>query len=173
MKNVMVDLETMGTGLNSAIVAIGAVEFSVEDGLDRSFYQTVDLQSCLGVGLQVDGPTVMWWLKQSDAARHALQLNAVPVMEALRRFADWCGPHPQDVLVWGNGAAFDNALLRNAYNRCFMTAPWRYGNDRCYRTLKALRPEIKAVADAGVSHHALDDAVYQANHAIEILKALG
>ena len=68
--NIMVDLETMATHPNAAIVAIGAVRF-MED-LQDSFYQEVDLQSSIRAGLDVDGATVNWWLMQEEAAREAI-----------------------------------------------------------------------------------------------------
>ena len=47
MKHIMLDLETMSTASNAAIVAIGAVEFEPETGkLGREFYCNVSLASC-------------------------------------------------------------------------------------------------------------------------------
>ena len=46
MLDVMLDLETMGTQPDAAIVAIGAVEFDLEAAqLGRRFYQPVTLDS--------------------------------------------------------------------------------------------------------------------------------
>ncbi|MFA5379904.1 MAG: 3'-5' exoribonuclease, partial [Dehalococcoidia bacterium] len=43
---VSLDLETMGNGPDAAIIAIGAVEFSLETGLlGQEFYEVVDLES--------------------------------------------------------------------------------------------------------------------------------
>jgi inhibitor of KinA sporulation pathway (predicted exonuclease) len=47
-----------------------------------------------------------------------------------------------------------------------MQAPWKFYNDRCYRTLKAMYPHIKMPKRTGTHHNALDDAISQVNHLI-------
>ena len=73
MENVMIDLETMGTGQNSLIVSIGATFFDpINETLGQNFYQNVDWQSGIDFGLEMDVETVKWWLTQSEEARKAL-----------------------------------------------------------------------------------------------------
>lgn len=75
MKHVMVDLETLGTKPGSVILSIGAVTFDLDgSGRDgRTFYQRVNIQSCLDAGMTVDGDTVEWWFHPDrDQARRAL-----------------------------------------------------------------------------------------------------
>lgn len=168
MINVMVDLETLGNGGNAVIIAIGAVEFDTATGLlGREFYEVVDAQSCVDRGMEIDASTVMWWMKQSAEARAAFDKPGIPLTEALHRFSTWY-PTAVKTPLWGNGATFDNVILANAYKRARLSRPWGYQSDRCYRTLKALRPEVKQEA-IGVAHNALDDAKYQALHAIKLL----
>lgn len=177
MLNVMLDLETMGKGPDAAIVAIGAVKFDPATGLGDTFYANVDLASSVEHKGVMDASTVMWWMKQSDAARQRLVTpDPVCIADALLRFEDWVngGPHIQrpatDVAMWGNGAAFDNVILRGAYERLGLEPPWQFRGDRCYRTLKALHPEVPLPPSEGTHHNALDDAVFQARHLLEILK---
>ena len=79
-----------------------------------------------------------------------------------------------DVLIWGGGATFDNVILRNSYKTAKMNAPcpWLYRNDRCFRTLCNLFPQIIWAQDddTSIAHHALHDARSQAQHAVKILK---
>lgn len=167
MKNVMLDLETMGTTASAAIVSIGAVTFTSDKVLKR-FHTGVDLDSCLARGLRVDGGTVRWWLTQPEAARNQLlALRTLPLKEALSAFTAWIGD--EEVLMWGNGAAFDNVILRSAYLACRMPTPWTHWNDRCYRTVKRQAPGVKIVRK-GTHHNAQDDAESQALHLIEIWK---
>lgn len=166
MKNVMLDLETMSTGSDAAIVAIGAVEFVPEDNiLLRRFYATVDLESAMKEGGEVDGATVMWWLRQSEEARNALSVGTMHVRDALSAFACWVDSNS---LVWGNGAGFDNVVLGNAFRRVGWTVPWNYKNNRCYRTMKVMRPDI-VLEQIGTKHNALGDAESQAVHLMNIL----
>ena len=166
--DVMVDLETLGNGSNAAIIAIGAVEFDpTTRALGREFYQVVDAQSSVDSGMAIDASTVMWWMKQNTEAKRAFNTPGTPLFLALGDFANW---YPEGANFWGNGATFDNVILSNAYKLTSQKRPWPYQADRCYRTLKALFPNVEQV-HAGVAHNALDDAKSQALHAIKLLSA--
>ena len=170
MSEVMVDLETLGNGSNAVIISIGAVAFDPQSGkIESEFYVNVDPQSCVDAGLKMDVSTVMWWMKQSDEARAAFNKENMPLEVALTTFKTW---YPQGAALWGNGATFDNVILSNAYTLAGIYRPWHFTKDRCYRTLKALRPDIKQ-EKVGVAHNALDDAKFQALHACKLLRALG
>lgn len=166
MNNVMIDLETMGTGPNAAIVAIGACQFDTT-GVGAQFYEVVDLKSSVQFGMEIDPDTVMWWLQQSDSARRAL-CSGVPIHlnSALTSLAEWLPTNP---VIWGNGAAFDNVILSHAYKINGLKTPWEFWNDRCYRTMKNMYPNI-SMQRTGEHHCAIDDAVSQAQHLIDILK---
>jgi hypothetical protein len=166
MPNVMLDLETFGTSPNSVILAIGAVHFETE--IVSIFYQRVDPQSCVNHGLVMDVATILWWLDQADAARReVITTSRMPLPEALRAFSVWI---PASSQVWGNGASFDNVILGSAYAACGMVKPWDFYDDRCYRTLKALKPGIQMTEPPTIKHHALADARAQALHCIKLLQ---
>lgn len=167
MNRVMVDLETMATSPNAAIISIGAVRFGSGQILDE-FYQVVDLNSSLTVGLEIEADTLLWWMQQDDIARKQFLSGAKNISTVLDDFAAWLG---QDAEVWGNGAAFDNVILTNAYKKCGKKRPWAYYNDRCYRTIKALYPNI-TLERAGTHHIAVDDSRHQAKHLMMILPNL-
>lgn len=167
MSHVMIDLETLGTGSYAAILSIGAVVFDPDtQSLGREFYAVVDPQSCVDHGLRIDVSTVMWWMKQGDVARAALTVKGVPLPAALNGLAQWMPEAPE---VWGNGATFDNVILSNAYKAIGVAQPWKYYNDRCYRTLKNLFPNVPMPTFDGIAHRAIDDAKMQARHANLIL----
>ncbi len=166
--DIMLDIETMGTGQDAAIIAIGAVAFKSYGVVDK-FYTQVNLQSSIDAGCSVDGSTVMWWLKQSNEARAAFADNdsAPTIHDALKHFSYWYGKVNGEK-VWGNGAMFDNAIMSNAYKKCEITVPWKFWNDMCYRTVKNMHKNI-TIMRTGTYHNALDDAESQANHLIAIL----
>ncbi len=166
--NVMLDLETMGTGPNAAIIAIGAVQFDpIARTLGDTFYRVINLESAVRAGGEIDAATVMWWLQQSDDARKAICSGALPHNQVLIQFASWLVNFSDNIKMWGNGAAFDNVILAQAYRRAGLPTPWKHWNDRCYRTLKSQYPAIK-LARTGTHHNALDDAESQAIHALAI-----
>lgn len=162
--HVMLDLETMGIGNKAAIIAIGAAKFDLKGcGPTDCFYTRVDLETSLRYGMEVSAGTIDWWMSddQADARKALLQKDSVAqdLADALWGFSQWFGQ--QSLPIWGNGAAFDNVILRNAYDLLRATPPWAYRDDRCYRTLRALCPDATLPEMTGTAHHALDDAVHQ------------
>lgn len=175
MKDIMIDLEFMDTSPTSAITAIGAVEFNpFTTEIGRTFYTTVDLQTSVLLGGTMSAATVLWWMKQSDEARKEFEDQAPHINLALTKLTAWLHEreHRDDIKIWGNGAASDNVILRGAYERSQLPTPWSFRNDRCYRTLRALAPEVK-FESVGVAHNALDDAKGQAMHLNKVFMALG
>ena len=170
MLNVMLDIETMSVRSNAAIVAIGAVKFDPcgEPGVTgdpsnpeyKDFYFSIDLQSSIDLGLRVDGSTVHWWMQQSAAARDRLK-DGIHIQHVLNELAIWFGA--KSLPTWGNGAAFDCVVLRNAYLATGVYPPWRYTDERCYRTLRAVLPETDYLPPT-LAHDALEDARAQAVH---------
>lgn len=174
--HIMIDLETMGTSPDAAILAIGAVVFCPETKtIGAQFYRAVDLSSAVAHGGKIAPATVTWWMAQSHAARLAVtQADPVGIIEALVALDDWIldrADRLDGIYVWGNGADFDGVILRSAYERIGHDVPWQHKNMRCYRTLKALAPDVP-MDRAGTHHHALDDARSQAEHAIAIMRHL-
>lgn len=166
----MIDLETMSLESNAAIVAIGAVKFNLETfELGEKFYMPVDLASSVAAGGHIDPGTVLWWMQQPESARKAAyDPDRCHIEDALGFFASWIRRGTDDAInVWGNGAAFDNVVLTNAYKRSKMEVPWGYKGNCCYRTIKLLNPEVP-LEEVGTEHHALDDAVTQALHLMRI-----
>lgn len=172
---ICVDLETLGTRPGSIIISIGATKFDENGPYGEPFYMRIDMQSCVDAGLLIDVDTVKWWMKQSDEARAEFQKESVELGYALTKFAVWCDNEEAkerdncncaNIELWGNGANFDNSLLKAAYDKIGMEAPWEFWNDRCYRTLKAMYPHIKMPKRTGTHHNALDDAISQVNHLI-------
>lgn len=165
-KHVMADIEGLGTEPGSVITSIGAVFVSIKGVSKCSFYERIDIQSCMDVGLNVDAGTLMWWFKQPDAARLELTRKGRPIFDVLEDFTAFL--RYRDVRIWGNGASFDPVMLEEAYRACDMQAPWHYANARCHRTLVNTFPTIKKPAIVGTKHNALADAKAQAKHLVQL-----
>lgn len=167
--NVMLDLETLATAKNAAVVAVGAVYFNAK-GLGETFYQRVNLQSCVDAGLVIDAATVLWWMNKSDAARAELLKHAAPLASVLDVLTAYLRQWPREELtLWGNGVSSDNVWLDSAYRAVGKNPPWSFWSDRCYRTVKNLAPNIRLVR-TGTHHNALDDAKSQARHLLNIMR---
>lgn len=159
--NVMLDLETMGRTTTAVICSIGAVKFTVEGEILDTFYCTVDAKDCKNHGLTTDKSTLEWWKKQPKHVLDQLVKDCLPLRDALTNFSKWYGT--KSLPTWGNGVAFDNVILRNAYEAVGMNAPWKHWEDRCYRTMKNIII-VEPPARDGDHHNALDDAMFQAKH---------
>jgi len=170
--HIMVDLETLGTSTNALILSIGAVKFDPHraDIPMEKFHVAIDMEDAEKCGLKIDASTVKWWMQpdRHEARAQYLKQQMHSLTDALDGFAQWCGT---SVKLWGNGATFDNVILRRAYETCKWKVPWQFYNDRCYRSLKALAKDIP-VERVGTHHDALHDAISQARHMQQIVKAL-
>ncbi|MFL7217463.1 3'-5' exoribonuclease [Escherichia coli] len=178
--HLMIDLETMGTNTNAPIVVIGAVFFDPQTGeIGPVFYIVISLTDAMNTGAVPDGGTIEWWLKQSSEARAAILTDQVKLKDALSRFREFINEYSDEkfVQVWGNGATFDNAILRTSYERLDIPCPWRYHNDRDVRTIVELGKTIgfdarTTIPFEGVPHNALDDARHQAKYVSAIWQKL-
>ena len=175
--HLMIDLETMGKNPDAPIISIGAIFFDPQTGdMGPEFSKTIDLETAGGV---IDRDTIKWWLKQSREAQSAIMTDEIPLDDALLQLREFIDENSGEffVQVWGNGANFDNTILRRSYERQGITCPWRYYNDRDVRTIVELGKAIDfdartAIPFEGERHNALDDARYQAKYVSVIWQKL-
>lgn len=172
-----VDLETMGKNPDAPIISIGAIFFDPQTGdMGPEFSKTIDLDTAGGV---IDRDVIKWWLKQSREAQSAILTDEIPLDDALLQLREFIDENSDEffVQVWGNGANFDNTILRRSYERQEIPCPWRYHNDRDVRTIVELGKAIDfdartAIPFEGERHNALDDARYQAKYVSAIWQKL-
>ncbi|EKT8795991.1 3'-5' exoribonuclease [Escherichia coli] len=175
--HLMIDLETMGKNPDAPIISIGAIFFDPQTGdMGPEFSKTIDLDTAGGV---IDRDTIKWWLKQSREAQSALLTDEIPLDDALLQLREFIDENSGEffVQVWGNGANFDNVILRRSYERQGIPCPWRYCNDRDVRTIVELGKAIDfdartAIPFEGERHNALDDARHQAKYVSAIWQKL-
>jgi len=175
--HLMIDLETMGKNPDAPIISIGAIFFDPQTGdMGPEFSKTIDLETTGGV---IDRDTIKWWLKQSREAQSAILTDEIPLDDALLQLREFIDENSGEffVQVWGNGANFDNTILRRSYERQGIPCPWRYYNDRDVRTIVELGKAIDfdartAIPFEGERHNALDDARYQAKYVSAIWQKL-
>ncbi|EHL2661684.1 3'-5' exoribonuclease [Escherichia coli] len=175
--HLMIDLETMGKNPDATIISIGAIFFDPQTGdMGPEFSKTIDLETAGGV---IDRDTIKWWLKQSREAQSAILTDEIPLDDALLQLREFINENSGEsfVQIWGNGANFDNVILRRSYERQGIPCPWRYYNDRDVRTIVELGNSIgfdvrMAIPFEGVPHNALDDARHQAKQVSAIWQKL-
>lgn len=164
LTDLMIDLETLATQPDAAILTIGAVKFDpfgddVNDPKCDKFYVKVDLDSCDELKLVTNEDTIAWWSKQSKEAQdEAFSIDGrIPIKDAMNqlyKFAWGCKR------VWSHGAAFDVVICEHVFRKIGKAVPWDFWTVRDTRTLFDLgidpqRPPV-------LKHHALEDAWNQA-----------
>lgn len=188
-KHMMIDIETISTAGNAAIVSIGACTFELGDNVvaagEETFLVGIDPEwyDC-HPEFHVDPRTVGWWAKQSKEARASLKINQVQTLPlALDLMQTWFEKvefnkdnrpfAPDAQRVWANPCQFDLVILRNGARHAYGTTddvPWHYRQETCCRTHSWLFAEErklafqnKKVLFADLQKHRADhDAVRQA-----------
>ncbi|EPQ8079733.1 3'-5' exoribonuclease domain-containing protein [Escherichia coli] len=175
--HLMIDLETMGKNPDAPINSLAGKFFDPATGeMGPEFSKTIDLETAGGV---IDRDTIKWWLKQSREAQSAILTDEIPLDDALLQLREFINENSGEffVQVWGNGANFDNVILRRSYERQEIPCPWRYTNDRDVRTIVALGLVMdfdarSVITFEGERHNALHDARYQAKYVSAIWQKL-
>ncbi|CTT49650.1 exonuclease [Escherichia coli] len=175
--HLMIDLEAMGKNPDAPINAIAGKFFDPATGdMGPEFSKTIDLETAGGV---IDRDTIKWWLKQSREAQSSILTDEIPLDDALLQLREFIDENSGEffVQVWGNGATFDNVILRRSYERQGIPCPWRYTNDRDVRTMVALGLVMDfdartTIPFEGERHNALHDARYQAKYVSAIWQKL-
>ncbi|MES3575777.1 3'-5' exonuclease [Enterobacter cloacae] len=95
--------------------------------------------------------------------------TAVSLESAMDQGAVPDGDNPKYMKVWGNGATFDNVILRGAYERAGHICPWAFWNDHDVRTIVTLGRSVgfdpkRDMPFIGDVHNALADARHQAKY---------
>jgi hypothetical protein len=171
MKDVMLDLETLGNGKHAAIVQIGVCYFDRLTGeIGKTFKMNVDAISVVKSGGELDAQTVYWWLSQDKAAINSIIAEPrVAISEALTQLNEFLQEAAQ---IWSH-ATFDFVILTETYKRLGIQPSYRYQSARDIRTLVDLgKVTIKKAKRDGVHHDALDDCFFQVKYCVEAFKKL-
>lgn len=193
LRHVMLDLETLATSPDAAILSIGAVLFDPDQGRianaeeGGTFYRVIDLGNSREPGV-IDPRTVEWWMDQalkSPAAAEAVFKvgGRVELGAALGDFAAWllsrgCTREScREWRIWANDPDFDVTILASAYARYGIELPFSYKGSRSMRTLAELSGKFDLLGGYEpepneCKHNALADAVYQARVVTVIMQAL-
>jgi 3' exoribonuclease, RNase T-like len=160
----MVDIETLSAGPRAAVIAIGAVVFSLDKELGNTYEQLINPEFAMEAG-ESSPDTMEWWQRQDIDVRRRMFSGTMGPNEAAGKFAAWV--REQRVReVWANSPSFDCIILRHLFAQTNVTCPWGFRDERCVRTVFAEAKErgfdySKAYAGAS-AHDALSDAKAQA-----------
>jgi len=168
MNDIMIDLETLSTRHDAAILSIGLCLFDITTGkIGQCFHEKIILEDSPLFG-HISTSTIEWWLKQPKSAQdNLLDGNKIYLALALNRLSAWIR---NSHTVWSNGSSFDLVILRNAFARNQLNQPWKYYQERDTRTIVDIAERItginaaKSIEFDGIKHDALADAIHQAKY---------
>lgn len=169
MKDMMVDIETLGTSHDAVITQIGACYFDRHSGeIGKEFSVNISIDDCLRHGLKIDSDTLkFWWVRKPTFLSNTVGLGkAINDFNSFSRDAE---------AVWSH-ATFDIPIIANACRAIGQKKlPFSYRACRDIRTLVDLsgkKMEKKEKAEDPKSHDGLEDCRYQVKYCVECFNML-
>lgn len=174
MKDVMLDLETFGTGKDACICQIGACYFNRQTAeIGKTFKVNIDARTSVKAGAVIDADTVYWWLSQSPEA--VKSITEGPLQDIRLAILDLNLFMIDAKYVWSH-STFDFVILSNVFKQLDIRPNFRYTSSRDIRTLTDLsglnKNDYKKLVREGVHHDALDDCKFQVKYCVEAFKEL-
>jgi len=162
MKDMMIDIETLGTRDDAIVVSIGAQLFDATTGeLGNFFYQKLNFQDQINLGRKPTEATIQWWLEQTLEAQAVFQEKGENTKDVLLKFYYFCKEVP-GLRAWGNGPSFDLTILETLFRTFgYEDIPWDFRRVRCLRTFREYIYDGYDLEREGIYHHALDDCKHQ------------
>jgi len=175
MNNLMIDIETLGTKPDAAILSIGAVFFDTDTlEMGETLELHIKMERCTEYG-SIDPETVKWWLSQEKQAQQDVIQGQFKLSSAMIHLDYWISTNcdKDTVNVWAKPPSFDLVILQNACHRVKEDVPWKYYNERDVRTCLAMgetlldtKTDHKKRFDG--KHTALADAQFQVSLVLDV-----
>jgi exodeoxyribonuclease VIII len=181
MKNVMIDIETLGTTPNSCILQVAAVMWDNFGRIDEGISFDLSVTEQVNLGRKIDSRTVSWWMdgKVSPEVRQSVlgRSETLRFHDGMEKLNDYIGSAYGDkggINVWANPPQFDISIIRSAMESCSIIPVWQHWEERDLRTLRNVCKECNITFEKkNESHHsALSDAKHQAEEVIHLMKGL-
>lgn len=172
-KHIMIDLETLSTENDAAIIAIGVVEFDLERVWDERLWL---IDPVLSTGRR-DTATIKWWHEQNPEVRLAMFSGVQSDYEALRDLWSHLNQFWENHWIWAGPSTFDLAILKTRYQELGINYPINWRNQRDLTTLSRVAEQLGIDMSGDtfkgfVEHNPVSDSIKQARRAQIILKAM-
>lgn len=168
MKDLMLDIETLGNGEYAAIVQISACYFDRITGeIGNLFDERIDLEDACRYG-QADGSTIKFWFQQDPEVIKQVMSGTRRLDEVLEEFRVFA---KEAECIWSH-ATFDFVIVVNAQKKMGLKR-LGYKTARDLRTLCDLaKLKEKDFPKVGKTHNALDDCKFQVLYAVKALNKI-
>lgn len=165
----MVDIETLGTTPEAAMLSIGIVPFnSILDIGPKVLYE-ICLKDALQFG-KLSSETLQWWTNQPpEQYKKLITLGNLKTLDALKGLQGICDYLMVDGFkIWANGPDFDLEIIEHKMDQLNITPPWTPWNQRCVRTIKAIDPTLAKSFINLEKHDPVQDCLVQINQVCAI-----
>lgn len=174
MKDMMIDIETLGRESNCVITSVGACVFDVDTckvDTDVTFHCYVQWGN--QDGRVIESQTLQWWMKQANFRNEMTNEPRYPLPFVLGYLTDYI-KRTEVKRVWAKGIAFDFGVLKNAYKMYSTRVPWHFRDEIDARVVYYLGKMIGLLPRerSSTKHDALADAIYQAWYVVEVLNVV-
>ena len=158
--HLMIDLETLATTPNAAILTIGACKFDPHGtDIHSTYYERIVLDTQESYGRTINDDTLAWWSQQDPQIQEDAfgegddRIDLCDAMKKLYTFG------LGTTNVWSHGSIFDIVIIEDICRSFQQAVTWKFWEVRDTRTLFDL-----AKVDVRIEgkHNALTDAVAQA-----------
>lgn len=161
--DVMIDIETLSTVTDAAILSIAAVKFDPFNPTEQNYEEFqcfIDIEDCKAKGLTISEDTMAWWETQPPEVKK-LNFESEPrlkLSDALSQLTSFCRGVKR---YWCQGMNFDPVVLESAYKRVDMKPEWKFWEWRDSRTVSRLVHFTNLPKKPKTAHTAIEDCNYQ------------
>lgn len=137
-----VDIETLSRSSNATIIGIAVKPFlltckqiKIPNGFKEEFYSSVDANSCIMLGMDIEPATCKWWAGQPNELKRQFSYGC-DIKLVLRRVLNYIkevssANRAEDIRLWSQGTDFDISILHNALRTVYgsdyeQEIPWKY-----------------------------------------------
>ncbi len=180
MTHAMIDLETLSTRFDAAVISVGVAIFNDSQVIAADGWAIKP--GCIHGDISVS--TVFWWADpERDSARAFSFTGQETDVSVAFKLKSFLAQHNADEM-WANDPEFDRVILQSWWARVearnnvnLGDFPLHYRKSRSYRTLIAeaerLGHDPKSSSGIYVAHNPIEDAAMQARVVIAARKMIG
>ena len=161
-----IDTETLALSANAVVLQIAIVAFNpwgnpAADKRGPSMCINLDIDMQIDMGREVHGDTVLWWMRQGQAAReiqYGTEYERKGLWSPMQDIKNFVLKHgTPGATIWGD-RVIDMGNVASLMKQTSTDLPWKHSQEREYRNLWNMHPDVPRLPFLGIEHHALHDA---------------
>ena len=168
-RHIVIDVETLHTRRNAAIIDIAAVVVDLNNSANHGAEFSIQIRpsaydAMTDTEFASNQDTVAFHHKNDPEFIPFCEAHGVSLQEAAQQFCEWIRTWSDSVELhlWSQGKDFDFPILENMIHQTGETIPWAKSRVHCLRDAVWLNPASRIKTSEPVAHKALPDARFEA-----------